>query len=117
SFATQIISVAVGWQIYDITRNPIYLGLVGLAQFLPALLLVLVTGLAADKLPRRRILQACYVVEFGCASVLLLVALSHSLDVTPIFLVLVTIGVARAFIGPAGSSLAPNLVPPAALAS
>jgi MFS family permease len=117
SFAGQIVSVAVGWQIYDLTRNTLILGLVGLAQFLPALMLVLLTGLVADRLPRRRILQVCYLFEIGCGLTLFGVAFSHLATVWPIFLVLVTIGTARAFMGPAGSSLAPNLVPPEALSN
>lgn len=52
-FAVQIQTVAVGWQVYDLTRDPLDLGLVGLSQFLPALLLVVVTGRAADRYPRR----------------------------------------------------------------
>ena len=117
SFAVQIMSVAVGWQIYDITRDPIYLGLVGLAQFLPALLLVLVTGLVADKLPRQRIMQACLAIELACAAALLLFATLQGYAVWPIFLVLVALGTARAFMNPAASSLAPNLVPAPALAN
>lgn len=118
SFAAQIMSVSVGWQIYDITRNPLFLGFVGLAQFLPALLLVLVTGLAADRFPRQRIIQVCLAVEIGCAGVLLSYAFVTGLhEVWPIYLVLVTLGTARAFLGPAGASLAPNLVPPEALSN
>jgi MFS family permease len=117
SFAAQIMSVSVGWQIYDMTRNPFYLGLVGLVQFLPALVLVLVTGLAADKFPRRRIIQLCLLVELGCAAALVLLARAEGADVWPIFVVLVLLGIARAFIGPSSSSLAPNLVPPPALAN
>ena len=49
SFSAQIVGVSVGWQVYDITRNPFDLGIVGLVQFLPALLLVLVTGAVADR--------------------------------------------------------------------
>jgi MFS family permease len=117
SLAGQIISVSVGWLVYDLTRDPLYLGLVGLAQFLPALLLVLVTGLAADKLPRRRIIQACLVAEVCCAGALLAFTAGHGREVWPVFVVLVIQGMARAFFGPAGSSLAPNLVPPKALAN
>ena len=118
SFAAQIMSVSVGWQVYDITRNPFFLGLVGLAQFLPALLLVLVTGLAADKFPRRRIMQVSLAIEVGCATVLLFFAsITGHHEIWPIYLVLVTLGTARAFIGPAGASLAPNLVPAPALAN
>lgn len=57
SFAVQIMSVSVGWQVYDITRNPLYLGFVGLAQFVPPLVLVLVTGLVADTFNRRLIMR------------------------------------------------------------
>lgn len=117
SFAAQIMSVSVAWEIWYLTGNPIFLALVGLALFLPALSLVLVTGWAADKFPRRRIIQAAMMVEFGCAAVLLLLAISGYGDVWPIFAVLVLLGTARAFTGPAGASLAPNLVPPAALAN
>ncbi len=117
SFAAQIVSVSLGWQIYDITRSALLLGLVGLAQFLPALLLVLVTGLAADRFPRRRIIQASLAAEACCGLAFLAFSVTHLTAIWPFFVVLVCLGTARAFIGPAGSSLAPNLVPPAALAN
>src|SRR4051812_28088735 len=63
SFAAQIISVAVGWQVYDLTRNPLDLGIVGLVQFLPSLVLVLVTGAAADRYNRRVIMALCLFLE------------------------------------------------------
>ena len=116
SFAVQIMSVSVGWEIYDITRDPLYLGYVGLAQFLPPLLLVLVTGLAADRLNRRLIMAACLALEALCALGLLLFTLSKPTDVTPVFGILVVLGVARAFMNPASDALAPNLVPKAAIA-
>jgi hypothetical protein len=53
-------SVAVGWQIYEITKRPLDLGLVGLAQFTPGILLFLVSGHAADRLDRRKLLVGCY---------------------------------------------------------
>lgn len=117
SFAAQIMSVTVAWEIWALTGNAVFLALVGLAQFLPALSLVLVTGLAADRLPRRRIIQAAMLVEGLCAVGLLAFVLSGSHEVWPVFVLLVVLGTARAFIGPAGSSLAPNLVPPPALAN
>jgi len=117
TFAVQIISVSVGWQIYDQTRNPLYLGYVGLAQFLPALLLVLVTGLTADKFSRRGIMAVCLVVEVACGFGLFLVAYGNSKEIWPIYVVLVILGTARAFMGPASASLAPNLVPPVALSN
>ena len=57
TFAVQIQTVSVGWQVYDLTRDPFDLGLVGLSQFMPALLLVLVTGAVADRFPRRAIMS------------------------------------------------------------
>lgn len=117
TFAAQIISVSVGWQIYDLTRNPLYLGYVGLVQFLPALLLVLVTGFAADKFPRRGIMAVCLSVEVVCGLGLLVIATGATQQIWPIYLVLLLLGVARAFMGPASASLAPNLVPPEALAN
>ncbi len=116
AFAVQIMSVAVGWQIYDITRNPLHLGYVGLAQFLPPLLLVLVTGLAADRFSRRFIMAACLGVEALCALGLVVFTLSHPTGVTPVFAILVVLGIARAFMNPAADALAPNLVPKAAIA-
>src|SRR5271170_496350 len=66
-------SVAVGWQIYEITKRPLDLGLVGLAQFAPGILLFLVSGHAADRFDRRKLMIACY-VGFGTCSSLLLIA-------------------------------------------
>jgi len=117
TFATQITSVAVGWQVYDLTRDPFDLGLVGLVQFAPALLLVLVTGAAADRFNRRRIVAACLAVEGMCAAALLILTLRGDLAVGLVFAVLFGFGVARAFLNPAQQSLVPNLVPPEALAS
>lgn len=117
SFAAQIMSVSVGWQIYDVTGEAYLLGLVGLAQFLPALLLVLVTGMAADHFPRRRIIQIAFTVEVGCALALFTLAGARAHEVWPIFVVLVVLGTARAFVQPSASSLAPNIVPPQALAN
>ncbi|MHC2261424.1 MFS family permease [Sinorhizobium meliloti] len=62
-FAVQIMSVAVGWQIYDLTRDPFSLGLIGLFQFLPSLVLILVTGSVADRYNRRAIMGICMLVS------------------------------------------------------
>jgi len=117
SFAAQIMAVAVGLQVYLLTKDPFDLGLVGLATFTPALLLVLVTGLIADRFNRRRIIAIAGGVELLCALALVFYAGAGPHDVWPVFVILVIIGTARAFTSPAASSLAPNLVPPAALAS
>lgn len=117
TFATQMVSVAVAWQVYDLTRDPFHLGLVGLVQFAPALLLVLVTGLAADRFNRRLIVAACQAAEGAIALVLFVLTLRGTIHVDLILLVLVGFGIARAFLNPAQQSLLPNLVPPESLAS
>ena len=109
--AAEMQSVAVGWQVYEITKRPLDLGLVGLAQFLPGILLFLVAGHAADRLPRKRIIFVCYAGFMTC-SVLLLYFTVHGLhSVRPIYIVLVLIGVVRAFNGPSGQAFVPLLVP------
>jgi MFS family permease len=116
-FATQIVSVAVGWQVYDLTRDPFDLGLVGLVQFLPALLLVLVTGTIADRYNRRIIVALSQGVEGGCALGLMILTSLGWISVGQIFALLALFGVARAFMNPASQSLIPNLVPTKDLAS
>ena len=111
TFATQIVSVAVGWQIYDLTRNPFDLGLVGLIQFAPALLLVLVTGAASDRFGRRFIMGLSATLEAACALALVILTLRGITTPTGIFAVLLVFGIARAFFGPASASLVANLVP------
>jgi MFS family permease len=111
-FAVQIQTVAVGWQVYDLTRNPLDLGFVGLSQFLPALALVLITGAVADRYRRRMIMAVCLVVEALCAIALLVFTMSGSGSVWLIFIILAAFGTARAFYNPAQQSLLPNLVPP-----
>ena len=113
TFAAQIVSVAVGWQIYDLTRDPFDLGIVGIIQFLPSLLLVLVTGAVSDRFGRRLVMGIASALEMGCALVLLvLVSTGKLTSALPIFAVLAVFGIARAFYGPASSSLVANLVPP-----
>jgi len=111
TFATMIVSVAVGWQIYDLTRDPFDLGIVGIVQFLPSLLLVLVTGVVADRFGRRLIMTLSTLVETACALALLLLTVRGLGGPLPIFAVLAMFGIARAFYGPASSSLFANLVP------
>lgn len=117
TFAVNVVSVSVGWQVYDLTRDPFDLGLIGLVQFLPALLLVLVTGSVADRFNRRMIMALCLAGEALCVLALLAFTLSGSERVSIVFLVLLCFGIVRAFMGPASQSLAPNLVPPKDLAS
>ncbi|MGE3305117.1 MAG: MFS transporter, partial [Rhizobiaceae bacterium] len=100
TFAAQIVSVAVGWQVYDLTRDPLDLGLVGLIQFIPALLLVLVTGAVADRFGRRLIMGLAGLLEALCALALLILTMRGLTSAVPIFAVLLLFGIARAFFGP-----------------
>ena len=104
-------AVAIGWQVYDLTRNPLDLGLVGLAQFLPSLGLALITGHVADRYDRRRVLAVCIVVEVICALLFLGFTVQGGTDTLFLFGVLVLFGTARAFEFPASVALMPNLVP------
>jgi MFS family permease len=109
--ALEMQSVAVGWQIYEITKSPLDLGLVGLAQFLPGILLFLVSGHAADRHDRRNLLICCYVGFAACSSMLFLTAFWGVRTVLPIYAVLILIGVVRSLNGPASRALLPQLVP------
>jgi MFS family permease len=104
-------SVAVGWQIYEITKRPLDLGLVGLAQFTPGILLFLVSGHAADRLDRRKLLIACYAGFSVCSGLLLFTAVRGMHSVYPIYAVVVLIGIVRSFNGPVSRALLPQIVP------
>jgi MFS family permease len=103
-------SVAVGWQIYEITKRPLDLGLVGLAQFSPGILLFLATGHAADTFNRRKLLMGCYLGFGVCSALLLFYALSGWRTALPMYGVVVLLGVVRAFNNPASRSLLPQIV-------
>jgi MFS family permease len=111
TFAVQIISVAVGWQVYDLTRRASDLGIIGLVQFLPQLLLVLVTGFVADLYGRRRVMTLSIALEVLCAAAILYFSWRGLVTPVPIFVALAVLAVARAFFGPASQALTVNLVP------
>jgi MFS family permease len=109
--ALEMQSVAVGWQVYEITRRPLDLGLVGLAQFLPVILLFLPAGHAADRFNRKNLVMLCYVGFAICYALLFQIARMRTQQVAPIYAVLILLGVVRAFNAPAARSLLPLLVP------
>ena len=111
TFATQVVSVAVGWQVYDLTRDPFDLGLVGIIQFAPSLLLVLVTGSVADRFGRRLIMALAAFLEALCALAILMLTVRGLTGVGEVFAILFVFGIARAFFAPASASLVANLVP------
>ncbi len=111
SLAGNVISVTVAWQIYVETNNPLYLGWIGLVQFMPALLLVLVTGLASDTFGRRLIMGLSILLQMVCGVTLLMMTLLGSFNVVFVLAIVSLQGIARAFYFPASSSLVVNLVP------
>ena len=110
----QILTVAIGWQVYALTGSALDLGLVGLLQFLPRVLLVLVTGAVSDRFDRRRVVAVSLAIQAVAASVLLLGNLGAGWQVSRglIFALSVVVGCCRAFDMPAMQSLLPNIVPP-----
>jgi MFS family permease len=111
AMAVMMFSVAVGWQVYALTHSAFALGMVGLAQFLPAFLLTLPGGLAADRFDRRKIILAAFAIEILVGVALLALALHPAPRAYWIFVALAFIGVGRAFMSPANGSLLPLLVP------
>src|SRR5216683_3798040 len=109
--AVEMQAVAVGWQVYEITKRPLDLGFVGLAQFLPAILLFPISGHASDRFERRHVLSACYGGYAVCFALLLAVAERGGHSVASIYVVLVMIGVVRSFNSTASRAILPQLAP------
>jgi MFS family permease len=117
TLAVQMQGVAVGWQVYAITNDPLDLGLIGLAQFLPFMVFVLPAGQVADRVNRRLVLALCYALEVLCALALLWFSLyalpgDATPQIWPVLAVMAVFGTARAFAMPASQAITPNLVPP-----
>ena len=104
-------SVAVAWQVYQITHSALDLGLTGLALFAPGLVFMLAAGHVADRYDRRWIILVCYGIQAVCTVALMRFALHPTGRVWPIYAVLLGVGMGRAFSGPASSALLPSLVP------
>ncbi len=119
-FATQIQAVVVAWQVYDLTRDPLALAYVGLAQFLPMLCLLLPAGDLVDRFNRKAILASSWAVGALCSGALWWLSgltTAGVAGVTGIYAVLVLFGCSRAFSGPALQSLLPQVVPREQLAA
>jgi MFS family permease len=108
-------SVAVGWQLYSITHQPLALGLAGLAQFIPIFLLTLPAGELCDRIGPKRVLAASLVLEGVCGAVFLWMTLAHVGIAWPFFATLGLFGVARSLYEPSVQSVLPFLVPREAL--
>ena len=109
--STEMQSVAVGWQVYEITKRPLDLGLVGLAQFLPGILLFLVSGNVVDRYDRRKLIVLCYSGFAACSGMLFYIALRGTRSVYPIYAVSVLLGLVRSLNGPVNRAVLPQLVP------
>jgi hypothetical protein len=109
--ASEMQAVAVGWQVFGLTHRPLDLGLIGLAQFLPGILLFLPAGHTADHVSRKQIIACCYAGFALCSAMLLSFTLHGMTHVWPVFMVMTLNGVVRAFNGPAAQSFLPLIVP------
>lgn len=110
TIAMMIQSVAVAWQVYDLTRDPLALGYVGLFQFLPLAIFALPAGALADRVDRRAMLAATYVVQTICSALFVAMTIQTPHRIWLFYAVLALFGTARAFAAPASQSLLPNLV-------
>jgi MFS family permease len=111
NFSRQIVAVAVGWQVYQMTGSALHLGLVGLAQFLPTALLTFHGGHAADRFDRKRVVQICQWAEAAAAAMLAWGTMAGWLTVVHIYACAAILGAATAFERPAGAAMLPNVVP------
>jgi MFS family permease len=109
--AIQMQVVAVGWQVYAMTDNPLDLGLVGLFQFLPTLALVLVAGHVVDNNDRKTVLFGALSVEMAAVAALFLLTMAGALSPHAIFAVVALIGLAKSFEGPANQAILSATVP------
>lgn len=110
-FAMQIQAIVVAWQVYDITRDPMSLAYVGLAQFIPMLLLLPSAGDIIDRFNRKIVLAISWIVSAICSGLLLWMSYADSENINGFYVALVFFGAGRAFMGPALQSLLPQIVP------
>ncbi len=112
ALAMEMTSTAIGWQVYRLTGSQFALGLVGLAQFAPFIVLFLVTGLVADRFSRVRILAACVALQAIGAAAFFALTYTGAAAFGPIMALLVMFGIARAFYAPLNQAMIPILIPP-----
>jgi MFS family permease len=116
-FATQMMVVAIGWQVYELTGDPLDLGLIGLAEFLPLPLLALPAGQLADRISRRLLFAVSLVLEVVVTALLLVVTLAGTSALWPFVALAFALGIARALGNPAARAMPPTLVPARLVAS
>ncbi|HEX2362679.1 MAG TPA: MFS transporter [Jiangellaceae bacterium] len=111
SFGLQMALVAIGWQVYSVRENPLDLGLIGLAEFVPLLIFAIPAGQLADRFPRKRLLTIMVALDLVVLAGLLAVTLNGADHVWPFFLLAFVFGVGSTIGAPAGRALTPSLVP------
>ena len=113
--AVQMLAVAVGWHVYELTDSPLHLGMIGLVQVLPPLLLMLVVGQVADRFNRRLVLRCCYTLAFCSAAGLVAVSALPHPSIAAIYVLLLVNSTARVFEQPVMQALLPVMAPRAIL--
>jgi MFS family permease len=113
--AVQMLAVVVGWHVYELTDSALQLGMIGLVQVLPPLLLMLAAGQVADRYNRRLVLRCCYAVAFCSSAGLVLVAAFPQPSIAAIYVLLLVNASARVFEQPVMQSLVPVMAPRAIL--
>src|SRR5262245_29931182 len=116
AMSQQMLAVAIGWYLYDLTGDPLVLGYAGLATFLPIAIFTLPGGDLSDRRDRRRILAGAHLVQAACSAVLVWLAATRTVTPWPFYAVLLASGTARAYSAPAVQSFGPFLVPRAQFA-
>ena len=118
TLGVQIQSVALGWQMYatarqtmSVAQSAFYVGMIGLAAFIPVFLLALPAGETADRHDRRVVLLFCYLGEFATAAILACAAIFHFVSIPLLLALSAMFGATRAYLGPASTALGPMLVP------
>jgi MFS family permease len=109
--SNQMLSVAVGYQVYELTDSAFHLGLIGLVQFLPPLLLMLIAGHVADRYNRRLVLRVCFAIEFCATTGIMIASLFPQPSLAAIYALLLTNAMARTFEQPTMQSLVPVMAP------
>ena len=116
TIASQIQAVVVGWQVYEITHDPLSLGLIGLAEALPFIAIALPAGYLADRKNRRTISVTALMVLACCSLALLAFSATHGflvrVGVAPVYMVIFASGIARSFLQPARQALGAEIEPP-----
>ena len=116
TFGVNVLGTVVGWQIYEYTKDTFSLGLIGLAEFVPFLIVTLIGGYIADIFDRKIIIQTCIFLYAACAFSLFMISTSYvyildSYGVMPIYFIIGLTGLVRGFLGPAQTAFAAQLVP------